>query len=48
VEIEDYGPRRLDGALSYFAAYAYVSISYPLIFSRPTTDRMLNLGKGVA
>lgn len=35
MEIEDYGARRLDGALSYFAAYAYVSISYPLTFSRP-------------
>ncbi len=35
MEIEDYGARRLDGALSYFAAYAYVSISYSLTFSRP-------------
>jgi hypothetical protein len=35
VETEDYGARCLDGALSYFAAYAYVSISCPLTFSPP-------------
>ena len=47
VEIEDYGARRLDGALSYFAAYAYVSISVSVNFlSARTSDRMLNLEKG--